>query len=62
MARRAHVVKEARKRELGGAHTAADRAARFEHDDRTAAPRELDGGNEAVRTRSDDDGVGHLGA
>jgi hypothetical protein len=57
MDRRAHVVAEARKRQLERARSAADRVLRLEDEDGPSGLRESDGGGEAVRARADDDGV-----
>jgi hypothetical protein len=58
--RGAHVVREAGQRERGRADAAADLVARFEHAHRGARTCELDGGDEPVRARADDDGVDHV--
>ncbi len=55
---RADVVDEARQRQLGGPHAAADGRFRFVDDNLSAKLREHDGGGEAVRARTDDDRVG----
>ncbi len=57
--RGADVVTEAREGQLGGPRAAADRGRRLEDEDGAAGPREHDRGRQAVRPRTDDDGVGH---
>jgi hypothetical protein len=57
MDRRADVMAETGKCQLGRACAAPDRIARLEDEDRTAGLGEGDRGGEAVRPRADDDGV-----
>ena len=57
--RRADVVAEARQRQLGRPHPAADRVGGLEHQHRTARPRKDDRRCQSVRAGTDDDGVGH---
>ena len=53
----AHVVDEARERQLGGARSAADLRGALQHGHRAARPRKRDRGREPVRAGSDDHGV-----
>ena len=57
MDRRADVMAETGKCQLGRACAAPNRLARLEDEDRTAGLGEGDRGGEAVRPRADDDGV-----
>ena len=59
MERRADVVSEPRKRQLGGAAAPADGLVRFVDDDASSASRELDRCAEPVGSGADDDGVSH---
>jgi hypothetical protein len=54
---RAHVVSEARQRQLGGARSAPDLVLSLENENRAAGFRKRDRGCETVRPRADDDGV-----
>jgi hypothetical protein len=57
MDRRADVMAETGKCQLGRARPATDRVARLEDEDRPAGLGESNRGGEAVRPRADDDGV-----
>jgi hypothetical protein len=57
MDRRADVVAESRKRQLGGSRSAADRVLRLDDQDGASGLRERNRGGETVRPRADDDCV-----
>ena len=59
MDRRAHVVLEPRRGQLGGAHAAADRLRALDDAHRHALARERDRRGQSVRARADDDRVRH---